>query len=229
MKTNRFILYIIILISIIAFLITYKSLVIEEGFDDQVTIPSGNFSADIRTIKGLRDFLEKMYLICILNIHDVDKESGCPQSTCYKVTVLGTYLPLLSDLLEYDMQTLFETYGTQTQPNVMNTPIGPQPPIPIIASNKDYNTLISLSTNSKLLNSIITKNPVWKRIDGSKQANCVDTCYSINAMQRQILWSIRPIYDSIKRDLAYFHKQKPPKNVSYGDTYETALYIKKKK
>ena len=228
MKTNRFILYIIILISIIAFLITYKSLVIE-GIDDQVTIPSGNFSADIHTIKGLRDFLEKMYLICILNIHDVDKESGCPQSTCYKVTVLGTYLPLLSDLLEYDMETLFNTYGTQTQPSVMNTPIGPQPPIPIIASNKDYNTLISLSTNSKLLNSIITNNPVWKRKDGSKQANCDDTCNSSDDKTRQIIWSIQPIYHSIKRDLAYFHKQKYPKDVSYGDTYETALYVKKKK
>jgi hypothetical protein len=226
MKKTHILLYIIVLISVLVFLISYKSILIE-GIEDQVSIPSGNNSADIHTIKGLRDFLEKMYFICLLNHTDVDTVSGCLQSTCYKVTILGTYLPLVADLLDYDMQTLFDIYGTQSQTTIMNTPVGPPPPIPIIASNADYNRLISLSTNSKLLNNIITNFPVWKRIDGSKQGNCIDICYSKDAIKKEILNSIRPIYISIKSDLSYFHKQKNPMNISYGDTYETALYVNK--
>jgi len=211
--------YFIVIITIIIFFLSINKIV--EG---DVSLPSGQNQASVGSLKDLRTFLEQMYMISTLNENDITTD-GVQQSACYKISILGTFIPsVLGNLASTDMQTLQSIYGDQTTQPLMAGMPNPtvSPPIPpVINGNQDYIMFLTLCTYGNLL-SVYNALGIWVRYPGSDNNKVVaELCTAPTGDQVYLLQSARNMLNIIKQCLAYFHNQSMPNQSSPGDAYDT--------
>jgi hypothetical protein len=215
----------------------YINTIIVEG--SQNNIGGANNIASINTIDDLRDFLEKMYMICIANPNQqITSQSNdkISQTNPYKIGILGTYLwPLLGPLSEQSIEDLTEKYGISSAPlsqmQLMSKQTNPNPPpIPIIQSDKDYVLLLQLA----ILGSMITSFSTYPANGGNsvtiwyQDAKGLHDYYNYgrNPSWGNSIYFSNLYLSQITMILAHFHGQTNKSNGRYsGDSAYTQLYI----
>ena len=139
---------IIILCLLILFML-YINTAIVEGAANNINLPSGGNQASIKDIDDMRNFLEQMYMITILNPND--KTNNILNTNSYKISLLGTYLwPLLGPYTEWSLDNLTPIFGTPTKPTSQMAAMAKQansepPKIPILSNDKDYGMFLQLA------------------------------------------------------------------------------------
>ena len=207
---------VIILCLLILFML-YINTIIVEGASSNINLPSGANQASIKDIDDMRSFLEQMYMISILNPND--KTSDSLNSTCYKISILGTYLwPLLGPYTEWSLDNLTPVFGSPTKPTSQISAMASQsksepPKIPIISNDKDYVMFLQLSVLGNMIMpfSMYPSNDsrsvtLWYKrpgdnyvMDYSDYLNNPDWGYSVYVSNKYLT--------KITLILAYFHAQ----------------------
>jgi hypothetical protein len=145
---------IIILCLLILFML-YINTAIVEGAANNINLPSGGNQASIKDIDDMRNFLEQMYMITILNPND--KTNNILNTNSYKISLLGTYLwPLLGPYTEWSLDNLTPIFGTPTKPTSQMAAMAKQansepPKIPILSNDKDYVLFLQLAVLGNMI------------------------------------------------------------------------------
>lgn len=225
------IILIIIIISILVFYNSHTCVASQkekssqkEGIATGINLPGGNDKAVLDSIDNLKDFLEKLYFICILNENDVNTNK-IQQTVCYKINILATYLPdILGNIIDTPMDILSERFGYRdTSVMGMNIKAGPVPPPPIIGNNQDYIMFLFLCMSGRMLKPYIDCK-IWTRTPDPSDNNktiITDMTNSTNINDIELVKCATFIFEDIKTTLAYFHNQVDKMDTSPGDTYDT--------
>jgi hypothetical protein len=181
-------------------------------------------SQKITNLKDLRDFLEAAYKICYDNPNVLS--NNIKNTTCYKISILGTYIPpILGSLATQDMESMFAAYGSPKD-SIGST--GPPEP-GVITSTQDYIMLLQLyiaASNLKPFSS--GKFPLWKQdIErGKTEEDSTDTatpnaptaapvdktivtdlCENQEPSESAIIGYAGDLYTIIQTSLQHFHNQ----------------------
>ena len=202
----------ICLLCIVIILLLYVNINIVEGAGPE--LPSGTNQASIKTIDDMRTFLEQMYMVSILNPNDTNKDNR-PNTTCYKVGVLSTFLwPILGPYTYWSLNELSPLFGKSTAPTSMAQNLSNQtnttpPPVPILANDTDYQLFLELAVLGQMIQPFGSENNgrcvLW--IMG-KDNRLYDYCIYQNWRGYQKSYDIMFIYfERIKTILSYFHAQ----------------------
>jgi len=225
----------IIILCLLMLFMLYVNTIIIEGSPQ---LPSGSNQASINTIDDMRDFLEQMYLICLLNPND--QTANIQNTNSYKISILGSYLwPLLGPFTNWSLDELSPLFGSPTNPTSVlqgsaEQSSGKTPPVPIIASDKDYVLFLQLSILGSMImpfstypstdpNKSVT---VWRNTstgttttvdDKSKKGGDPSWGHAVNISNTYL--------SQITMILAHFHGQTTSAIRSYpGDSIYTELY-----
>jgi hypothetical protein len=221
-----------LLVLFIIFMLYINSNVIE----GTPNLPSGSNQASINTIQDMRDFLEQMYMICILNPNE-NSDSKTSNTVCYKISVLSTYLwPVLGPYTYWSLAELSPIFGISTSPTSLvqksysQTQTTP-PPIPIITGDQDYQLFLELAVLGQIIEPFgisPIENTQWRTVgvwykDG--EGNPHDTCLENWGGYNNVKILIEKYFKRIKQILAYFHTQTNNSNkVHIGDSPTTQIY-----
>jgi len=192
-----------------------------------VSIPGASNQAAINTIGDMRDFLEKMFMVCLLPPHDQNDRGGF-NTDCSKIATLSAYLyPILYPFSQRSLNELTSLFGHTTKPtSAVGAAYAQQtqspPPIPIILNDTDYQMFLQLVVLGNMIqpfgtdefdssNSIV--NSVVLRMNYGNN-NIQDSCtigggWPWQAAARSVA---SQYLREIKIILAYFHAQVDPSN-----------------
>jgi hypothetical protein len=228
---------IIILCLLIIFML-YINTIIIEGADSGPSLPSGSDQGSIKSIEDMRIFLEEMYMICLLNPNDQTR--NIPNTNSYKISILGTYLwPLLGPYTEWTLDDLSPLFGTPTNPTSLVQGSAAQssgkiPPVPIIASDKDYVLFLQLAILGSMIMPFSTypynnghSVTIWYKVIGGKRHGQVRDYYNFgrDASWGQTVYLSNTYLSEITQILSHFHGQTTAAIKSYpGDSIYTRLY-----
>lgn len=219
---------IIILCIIIIWMLNIK---IIEG-DTQ--IPSVSSKIETGSIKDMRDFLEKMYGVCLLNPNDTTGDKT-RNTNCFKVNVLGAYLwPTLAGYTYQTLDELTPIYGKNTEPQSQASQMAEEQdttpkPVPILLNDMDYHLFLQLAILGKLIQPFSSESwddwnssVVWFK-DNNGYAR--DACKERWGGYQGAVSLVDKYLDKITKILAYFHSQTNNDNtISYGDSIYTSMY-----
>lgn len=210
-------LFIIILITIFVFYISLNP--IKESI---VSTTQDNYQINISSSESLRDFLAKMYYICILDGNTLEPSLNIKPTVCYKINRLYFYFNPIKDF--FDNKTEFdimEVYGPKKQAEIAGQPVGEKPPLQIIGSNQDYYTLIILFTYVKMLQPY-NEMQIWAENEKGTSPSVTSICnYSDNDSTEFVKCANNMLKD-ITKLLKYFQYQIDDSSlISYGDTTDT--------
>lgn len=223
---------IILLILLIIFMLYLHSNIIEAS----PQLPSGSNQASIKTIEDLREFLEQMYMICMLNPND-NSDAKTPNTVCYKISVLATYLyPVLGPYSYWTLEELSPIFGMSTTPTSMVQKAASQSnatpaPIPILISDQDYQLFLELIVLGQIIQPFgiaPIKNTGWKTAavwfkDSNENAH--DTCLENWGNYQYVKILIEEYFKRIQIILGYFHAQTSNSNKTHiGDSPTTKTY-----
>lgn len=225
---------IIILCLLILFMLYINNIIVEGS----PQLPSGSNKGTINTIDDLRDFLEEMYMVCLLNPND--QTNNTLNTNSYKISILGTYLwPLLGPYTEWSLDDLSPLFGNPTNhTSVLQGSAaqssGKTPPIPIIASDKDYVLFLQLAVLGSMIMPFSTypynngqSVTIWYKSSDGKGNYVVVDYYdrSYDHDWGQTIYISNTYLSEITMILAYFHGQTTSTIKSYpGDSIYTELY-----
>jgi len=203
---------IIILCLLILFMLYINSAIIEGN----INLPSGSNKASIKDIDDMRNFLEQMYMITILNPND--KTNNILNTNSYKISILGTYLwPLLGPYTEWSLDNLAPIFGSPTKPTSQMAAMAEQakqepPKIPILSNDKDYGMFLQLA----VLGNMIMPFSVYPANNGNSVTlwykEGKDTIVDRYNLIRDLDWGHSIFFSNmylteITLILAYFHAQ----------------------
>ena len=221
---------------ILIIIVHFNVQVIEGGTGPQ--IPNDSGQVQINTIEDMRLFLEKMYMICLLNPNDQSSPKTY-NSECYKMTLLASFLwPALGPYTYYTLDEISPIFGTSTKPKSVVEESSDQqnqdtPPIPIIQNDLDYQLFTQLAIIGDLIKPFSTEpfnnwnsTVIWFKQDGKKGAiNTRDACRERWGGYQGAVGLTTLYYQEIKLILAYFHGQTDSSTKVYnGDNIYTKLY-----
>lgn len=184
------------------------------------SIPDNNMFV-INSSESLRDFLTKMYYICILDENTVEQSSNVIPTVCYKINRLYFYFDSIKDMLDNKTEMeIMEVYGPKQQAVIAGQPVGEKPPNPIIASNQDYYTLIILFTYVKTLQPY-NELHIWsKNAEGTPTVT--SHCNYNDNDSVEFVKCAKMMVKDITTLLKYFQYQVDTSDIiSYGDTLDT--------
>jgi len=219
---------IIVLIVIIIWMLNIK---IIEG-DTQ--IPNGSGQIETGDITKMRDFLEKMYAICLLNPNDTTG-TNTKNTNCFKASILGAYLwPALEGYTTMSLEELTPIFGKNTDlkspAKELSEEQDPTPkPVPILLNDTDYQLFLQLAILGKLIQPFSTpaynngsSSVVWFKDSGG---NTRDACTENWKGYQGAVSLVKRYIMKITTILAYFHSQTDSSNkINYGDSVYTSLY-----
>jgi hypothetical protein len=223
---------IVLLILLIIFMLYLHSNIIEGA----PQLPSGTNQASIKTIEDLRDFLEEMYMICMLNPND-NTDTKTPNTICYKISVLATYLyPVLGPYSYWTLDELSPLFGMSTAPTSMVQKAASQTnatpvPVPILISDQDYQLFLELIILGQIIKPFGTapiKNTGWQTAAiwyKDNQGNAHDTCMENWGDYHLVMILVEQYFNRIQVILGYFHAQTSNSNKTHtGDSPTTKSY-----
>ena len=221
-------LIIIVLCIIIIWMLNTK---IIEG---ENSIPNASGKIETGTITDMRDFLEKMYSVCLLNPNDTSGDKT-KNTNCFKANVLGSYLwPTLAGYTHQSLEELSPIFGKDTLPK---SPAGEMaeeqdpnpPPVPILLNDTDYQLFIQLAILGKLLHPFSAAD--WNSWDSSvvwfkdRNGYARDACKERWGGYQGAVSLVNKYLKKITTILAYFHSQTNSNtSISYGDSVYTSMY-----
>jgi len=221
-------LIIIVLCIIIIWMLNTK---IIEG---ENSIPNASGKIETGTITDMRDFLEKMYSVCLLNPNDTSGDKT-KNTNCFKANVLGSYLwPTLAGYTHQSLEELSPIFGKDTLPK---SPAGEMaeeqdpnpPPVPILLNDTDYQLFLQLAILGKLLHPFSAAD--WNSWDSSvvwfkdRNGYARDACKERWGGYQGAVSLVNKYLKKITTILAYFHSQTNSNtSISYGDSVYTSMY-----
>lgn len=221
-------LIIIVLCIIIIWMLNTK---IIEG---ENSIPNASGKIETGTITDMRDFLEKMYSVCLLNPNDTSGDKT-KNTNCFKANVLGSYLwPTLAGYTHQSLEELSPIFGKDTLPK---SPAGEMaeeqdpnpPPVPILLNDTDYQLFLQLAILGKLLHPFSAAD--WNSWDSSvvwfkdRNGYARDACKERWGGYQGAVSLVDKYLKKITTILAYFHSQTNSNtSISYGDSVYTSMY-----
>jgi hypothetical protein len=202
--------------------------------EGDTSIPNVSGKIETGDITQMRDFLEKMYSVCLLNPNDTTGDKT-KNTNCFKANVLGAYLwPTLAGYTHQSLEDLSPIFGQNTTPK---SPAGEMaeeqdptpPPVPILLNDTDYQLFLQLAILGKLLQPFSTddwndwnSSVVWFK-DNNGYAR--DACKDHWSGYQGAVSLVNGYLKKITTILAYFHSQTNSNNsVSYGDSVYTSMY-----
>lgn len=152
---------IIILCLLILFMLYINTIIVEGAESNGVSMSNAGDQISIKNIEDMRAFLEKMYMICILNPND--QTNNVMNTNSYKISILGTYLwPALGPFVARPWDELSPMFGgASTAPKSMIKTSAEEsktevPPVPILNDDIDYASLVDLALLGKIIMSFST-------------------------------------------------------------------------
>lgn len=221
-------LIIIVLCIIIIWMLNIK---IIEG---DTTVPGGTSKIETKTIKDMRDFLEKMYGVCLLNPNDTTGDKT-RNTNCFKVNILGAYLwPTLAGYTHQSLEDLSPIFGKNTTPKSPAAEMAEEqdtspPDVPILLNDTDYQLFLQLAILGKLIHPFSAaewndwnSSVVWFK-DNNGYAR--DACKEHWGGYQGAVSLVDKYLKKITTILAYFHSQTNSNtSISYGDSVYTSMY-----
>jgi hypothetical protein len=198
------------------------------------SIPNASGKIETGTITDMRDFLEKMYSVCLLNPNDTSGDKT-KNTNCFKANVLGSYLwPTLAGYTHQSLEELSPIFGKDTLPK---SPAGEMaeeqdpnpPPVPILLNDTDYQLFLQLAILGKLLHPFSAAD--WNSWDSSvvwfkdRNGYARDACKERWGGYQGAVSLVNKYLKKITTILAYFHSQTNSNtSISYGDSVYTSMY-----
>jgi len=197
-------------------------------------LDSGPGKIDVKEMKDMREFLEQMYMICLLNPND-STSKNIRNTICYKCSILGSYLwPALGPYTYSSLEQLTPLYGEAGKPTSDMEKSAQQqnttpPPVPIIVNDMDYQSFIQLAILGQLLQPFTIEDAngwnsdvIWFR---DRKDRPRDACKEYWGGYQSSIGVITDYFEKIKTLLAYFHGQTQSKrSIHYGDSIYTKDY-----
>jgi hypothetical protein len=197
-------------------------------------IPGATTTIETDTMEKMRDFLEKMYGVCLLNPNDTTGDKT-KNTNCFKLNILGAYLwPALAGYTYQSLDDLSPIFGKNTEPTSISREMAEQQdttpkPVPILLNDTDYQLFLQLAILGKLIQPFSSED--WNNWDSSvvwfrnNNGYARDACTE-NWGGYQAAISLVDIYlAKITKILAYFHSQTNSTNtINRGDSAYTTLY-----
>ena len=223
----KYLLIIVLCIIIISML----NIKIIEG---DTTIPGITGKIETGTIKDMRDFLEKMYSICLLNPNDTTGDKT-KNTNCFKDNILGAYIwPTLAGYTKQSLEDLSPIFGKSTTEKSPASELAeeqdntPQP-VPILLNDTDYQLFLQLAILGKLLHPFSAAD--WNNWDSTvlwfkdDNGNARDGCKERWGGYEHPISLVDRYLKKITIILAYFHSQTNSNNtISNGDSVYTSMY-----
>jgi hypothetical protein len=221
-----------LLIAVLSIIIIWMlNIKIIEG---DTTIPNASGKIETGTIQDMRDFLEKMYSICLLNPNDTTGDKT-KNTNCFKVSILGAYLwPTLAGYTKQSLEDLSPIYGKSTEEKSLAGQMAeeqdttPQP-VPILLNDTDYQLFLQLAILGRLLQPFTSENwdnynsaVIWFKDDGGYAR---DGCKERWGGYEGAISLVDEYLRKITLILGYFHSQTNSNtSVSNGDSVYTSMY-----
>ena len=202
--------------------------------EGDTTIPNASGKIETGTIQDMRDFLEKMYSICLLNPNDTT-ENNTKNTNCFKVSILGAYLwPTLAGYTKQSLEDLIPIYGKSTEEKSLAGQMAEEQnttpePVPILLNDTDYQLFLQLAILGRLLQPFTSEN--WDNYNSAVIWFKDDNDYAIDGCKQR--WGgyegaislVDEYLRKITLILGYFHSQTNNNNsVSNGDSVYTSMY-----
>jgi len=221
----------LIIIVLCIIIIGMLNIKIVEG-DSQIS--GATTTIETNTIEKMRDFLEKMYGVCLLNPNDTTGDKT-KNTNCFKVNILGAYLwPALAGYTYQSLDDLSPMFGKNTEPQSLASEMAEQQdtmpkPVPILLNDTDYQLFLQLAILGKLIEPFSKEDwnnwnssVVWFR-DNNGYAR--DGCKENWGGYQAAIYLVDNYLAKITKILAYFHSQTISNNTIHrGDSAYTTVY-----
>lgn len=222
--------YLIIIVLCIIIIWTLNIKIIEGG----TNIPGGESIIETKSIDDMREFLEKMYGVCLLNTNDTSGDKT-RNTNCFKVSILGAYLwPTLAGYTYQSLEELSPMFGKSTVPKSPAKEMAEEqettpPKVPILLNDTDYQLFLQLAILGKLIHPFSAAD--WNKWNSSvvwfkdTNGNAKDACNENWSGYQGAVSLVDKYLKKITTILAYFHSQTNSNNtINNGDSLYTSMY-----